>query len=152
MTKNELHDFFVKKQKDADAVSSGVDWDARKQEWQKATEDFYTIVSSFLQDLTTEGLVKISYRSKEVTEQYLGTYPIREMVLSVGGEEVVFSPKGRNIVGAKGRIDLIGEMGEGTFVLFPERWGVVISRRPSMKVVELTQESFAEVLRNVMRK
>ena len=151
MTKNELHDFFVKKQKDADAVGSGVDWEARKREWQQATEDFYTIVSSFLQDLTQEGLVKVSYRSKDVTEQYLGTYPIREMVLSAGGEEVVFSPMGRHIVGAKGRIDLIGEMAEGTFILSPdEGWKVLM--HPGRKSVPLTQENFAEILRGVMRK
>jgi hypothetical protein len=151
MTKNELHDFFVKKQKDADAAGKGVDWEARKAEWKQATEDFYKLVSGFISDLSHEGLVKVSYRPKQVVEQYLGTYEVREMVLLAGGEEVVFSPMGRNIVGAVGRIDLIGEMAEATFVLFPDQgWKVLM--HPGRKSVPLTQENFAEVLRNVMRK
>ena len=41
----------------------------------------------------------------ETREFFIGVYKIQELVLRVSDEEVVFSPKGTNIVGAQGRIE-----------------------------------------------
>ena len=60
--------------------------------------------------------VEITRLDKVVTENYIGEYHIPELVVFVGDEQVVFSPKGVNIVGARGRIDAEGERGEATIV------------------------------------
>jgi len=99
-----------------------------------------------------EELVRVGRRQKTLVEEYIGPYQVDELVLQVGDEQVVFSPKGRNIVGGSGRIDLIGEMGEKTIVLQPEEgWGIVEARTPTLKIVPLDEDSLLTALKEVMR-
>src|SRR5580692_3299063 len=130
MTTQSLSDFF--REKRAHAGSDDVDWDRKKREWITAVEDLYQlIVEKFLAAAIAGGSVTATYRAKNITEDPIGSYEIRELVLQVGNETVVFSPKGRNIVGASGRVDLQGEMGEATLVLQPgSRWALVAQRVP----------------------
>jgi hypothetical protein len=92
-----------------------------------------------------------------MSEQYIGTHTIPELVIGIGDEEVVFSPKGVNIVGAAGRVDLIGERDEVTLVReqgadkLEDKWSIVEQRIPSPKLVPLTKESLLTALRAVMR-
>jgi hypothetical protein len=74
------------------------------------------------------------------------------LVLVVGDEQVRFSPRGRNIVGANGRVDVVGERGEAMLVLQPDaRWVFVESRQPELRVAPFDEATFTEVLRLVMR-
>ena len=66
-------------------------------------------------------------------------------------ERVVFSAKGKNIVGASGRIDLSGDMGEGTIIREDHGWAIVAARVPKRKVIPLNEESLLEALKTVMR-
>ena len=53
---------------------------------------------------------------------------------------------------AQGRIDVEGECGEATIVWEGEdRWSIVVSRAPALRLVELTADSLANILRAVMR-
>jgi hypothetical protein len=64
----------------------------------------------------------------------------------------LFSPKGVNVVGASGRIDVQGDRGDATIVWQGEdRWNIVISRTPMLRVVPLAADSLTEMLRGVMR-
>ena len=72
-------------------------------------------------------------------------------VLDINGETVRFSPKGRNIIGAKGRVDLVGELDTVMLVLEPAgEWNIVVSRVPR-RTVTLGGKTLAEALRRVMR-
>src|ERR1039458_2111707 len=64
-----------------------------------------------------------------------------DLVLSVGDEKVTFSPKGRNVVGSQGRIDVFGESGQAMLVVQPgPRWSVVTSRSPRLKIEPLDEQ------------
>jgi len=98
------------------------------------------------------GDLTVSRSSKTVVEEYIGQYEVDELILQVGNERAVFSPKGVNIVGASGRVDLIGERGERTLVVQPgNRWGIVVSRSPTVKVIPFDESSLLESLKDVMR-
>src|SRR5665213_1709998 len=145
MTTTNLSDFFRQKRAHAGAVD--IDWDRRKADWIAAVQQLYEEIQLLLQGPISEGAVTVDRRPKSITEDFLGTYTVDELVLRVGDEFAVFSPKGRNIVGASGRVDFIGEMGEATLVLQPgPRWSVVSQRVPVLKLVPLEQESLLATL------
>ena len=148
-TSNEVTEFLLSRQHSASG--SEIDWDARLREWLDAVERLYQKVKELLAESRGNGLVTISQVDKELQEEYLGTYKVPELVLNLGEETVRFSPKGRNVVGAKGRVDLIGELDTVTLVLEPEgHWSVVLSRVPR-DVVGLDDKTLAQALRRVMR-
>ncbi len=148
MTQNQLQDFFrEKKQK---ASPAGIDWATKRDAWIKAVKDLYrTITDDFLKAAKAE--VEITYPDKVVTEPSIGEYHIPELSLRVGDEVVLFSPKGTNIVGANGRIDVYGDRGEATIVWRGDRWSIVASRTPTLRLIDLNAESFSEILKDVMR-
>jgi hypothetical protein len=138
-------------EKKVKAKPANIDWAARRDEWVKAVTALYrTIVDDYLKAAKED--VEISQQDKVVTENYVGEYHIPDLVLRVGEEQVVFSPQGTNIFGARGRVDVQGERGEAT-LLWQEggRWSIVAARVPALRLVPLTADSLAEVLRGIMR-
>ena len=150
MSQHALQEFFREKKHKS---GGDIDWDARKRAWIDAVNRLYDrITTEYLADPVEEGNVLVSRPEKTIVEDFIGPYEIPELVLQVGDERAVLSPKGRNIVGASGRIDLIGEMGERTLVLQPDdRWGIVVARTPALKVAPLDETSLLDALKEVMR-
>jgi len=124
----------------------------RRKQWIDALERLYQkITGELLAGSIAQKLVTVSRVDKEIEEEYLGTYKAPELILDINREKVRFSPKGRNIVGAKGRVDLIGDLDSMTLILEPEgHWVIVLSRVPR-QVVALDGNTLAEALRRVMR-
>lgn len=151
MTTQNLNDFF--RAKHAHAGSENIDWELRKNDWIAAVDDLYrVIVDQYLAPSIAAGSLQVDYRPKTIAEDFMGTYSIRELVLRVGSEIAVFSPKGRNIVGSSGRVDLHGEMGDATLVLQPGgRWSLIAQRVPTVRLVPLDESSLLSVLKDVMR-
>lgn len=147
---DELQSFLLSRQQQP--AEGDVNWTSRRQEWVNAVEQLYhAITEDLLADSVSTGLVGVSYNEKEITEEFLGTYQVRELLLNIGGETVRFSPKGRNIIGASGRVDLIGELDSMTLILEPVgQWRLVVSRLPR-RVVPLDRDALAQAFRTVMR-
>ena len=152
MADQNLKEFF--REKVSKVGPSDIDWQRKKDRWIAAIDRLYEqITKDYLAELVKDKIVAVSYPEKSITEDYIGQYTVRDLVLQVGDEKVVFSPKGTNIVGATGRIDLCGDFGEVTLVQQPgERWGVVATRTPTLKVLPLDEESLLIALKSVMRK
>ncbi|MEX2301207.1 MAG: hypothetical protein WD733_09735 [Bryobacterales bacterium] len=129
-----------------------IDWVERRQEWFDAVERLYRqVTDELLADSIAQGLVTVSRNEKVIEEEYLGTYSVSELVLDVSGENVRFSPKGRNIIGANGRVDLVGELDVMTLILEPNgHWDIVLSRVPR-HAVALDRKTLTDALRRVMR-
>jgi hypothetical protein len=103
---NELTEFLLSRQQRAPAKE--VNWGERLREWIDAVERLYRkVTGELLAESIAKGLVTISRADKEIEEEYLGTYRIPELILDISGEAVRFSPKGRNTIGPKGRVDLV---------------------------------------------
>ena len=150
MTQSKVQEFFRQKKVNA---GDKVDWEARKLAWIETINRFYQKINGYLGESIKSGDIEISLSPKKLVEEDIGPYEVNELLLRVGNERVVFSPKGRNIVGAAGRIDLVGERGRKTLVVQPdERWCVIESRTPSLKLVPLDENSLVDVLKEIMRK
>jgi hypothetical protein len=147
---DELQAFLLLRQQHAAAGEGGRG--ERRREWTAAIEQLYRkITRELLAEDIGKGLVNVSRVAKEITEEFLGTYRVPELVLDIGGQTVRFSPKGRNIIGAKGRVDLVGELDAMTLILEPDgNWSVVVSRVPR-HLVRLDRRALAEALPTVMR-
>ena len=146
-----LTDLFQKKQRQL-PTGAGIDWDARRNEYLAAVQDLYARIESMLAEPIGQKSVALHRRPKQLTENYIGTYSVDDLILLIGEEQVRFSPRGRNIVGATGRVDVIGERGEATLIVEPDaQWGFVQTRQPTLRVVPLDESTLAEVLQLVMR-
>ncbi len=112
----------------------------------------YRQIETILVEPAKQKTVTIQRRKKDLTENYIGTYSIEDLILVIADEQVRFSPRGRNVAGATGWVDVLGERGEAVLIAQPDsRWGFVQSRQPRTRIVPLDEMSLAEVLRQVMR-
>ncbi|HET6252287.1 MAG TPA: hypothetical protein VFE47_31665 [Tepidisphaeraceae bacterium] len=152
MTIQNLTEFF--REKRAHAPAKDIDWEQRQQEWIAAIDGLYQIVTTeWLAPAIQNGLVQVDYRPKKITEDFLGTYEVREMVLRVGEEMVTFSPKGRNVIGVQGRVDLVGEMGEVPLVVQQpgNEWAILAPRSTPTRLIGLDEKTLLLALKDVMR-
>jgi len=147
-----LNKIFQKKQQQATAVPD-IDWDERRTKYVAAVDDLYDQIEKILAEPLAQKTAVMQRRAKELSENYIGTYKVDDLILLVGDEQVRFSPRGRNIVGASGRVDVLGERAEEVLIVVqPDaRWSFVQTRQPTLKVVPFDESSLAEVLKRVMR-
>lgn len=148
MDKN-LTKFLKKKQKQS---GTPINWDDRRDKYIAAVQALHGRIGNLLAEPIRQNMVRLQQRKKDLTENYIGTYSIDDLSLVIGDEQVRFSPRGRNIVGAEGRVDVVGERGEAILILgHDEKWGLVESREPKLKVAPLNEATLAEALQLVMR-
>jgi hypothetical protein len=84
----------------------GVDWEARKEEWIAAVNSLYDTVEGWFSGLREQGLMAIERKPTCVYEEYLGDYAIDSLEIGMADKKVILEPVGRNVIGARGRIDL----------------------------------------------
>jgi hypothetical protein len=154
----ELADFLKKKKKKKKkkqahrAASTVIDWDERRDKYLDAVQSLYDQVEAIFARPIHEKEVTMQLRPKQLSESFIGTYSVNDLVLVIDDEQVRFSPAGRNIAGAAGRVDVIGERGAATLILQPDsRWGIVQSRQPALDIVPFDESTLTEVLRIVMQ-
>ena len=141
-----LTDLFRKKQKKSE-TDTGIDWDSRRNDYLAAVDALYKKIEAILAEPIGQKSLTLHRRPKSLTETYIGTYSVEDLVLVIGDEQVRFSPRGRNVVGAAGRVDVIGERGEATLVLRRRGWEFVQARQPALRVVPFDESTLAEMLR-----
>ena len=132
--------------------SDVIDWDERRDTYLKAVGDLYKQVETLLTESIQRKAVKLQRRPKPLTENYIGTYSVDDLILVIGGEQVRFSPRGRNIVGAAGRVDVVGERAEAALIVGPDStWGFVQAREPELRILPFDESTLADILKLVMR-
>ena len=146
-----LAELVEKKQKQA-SVAANIDWNEHRDKYVAAVNALYAQIEAMLADAIGKKTVTAQRRAKQLTESYIGTYSVDDLLVLIGGEQVRFSPRGRNVVAAEGRIDVIGDRGEAMLILQNDgQWGFVQSRQPKIAVVPFGEATLADVLRLVMR-
>lgn len=147
----ELTDLLQKKKKQSDAAG-GIDWDARRDTYLAAVNALYAQLQTMLSDAVAKKTILLERRTKNLAENYIGTYAVDDLILLIGGEQVRFSPVGRNIAGASGRVDVVGERDSAVLVVQTDgRWGFVVTRQPTLHVVPFDESALAKILQRVMR-
>jgi hypothetical protein len=141
-----------KKKQARPGAGAAINWDDRRDKYLAAVQDLYHQIEAIFAQPIKLNEVTLQKRPKQLSESYIGTYSVNDLILVIDDEQVRFSPVGRNIVGATGRVDVIGERGEATLILQPDaRWGFVQSRQPTLHVAPFNESTLAEVLQIVMQ-
>ena len=113
---NKNFDEFLERQA-SHTQSTKIDWAAELNEWIKYLNGFYETIESYLKPYVDEGKIEISYGKKKIFEESIGEYEAQTVTISLGANKLKLNPIGTNLIGAKGRIDLIGPNGKIRFVL-----------------------------------
>lgn len=174
---SKLHDF-LKRQVDKPDKSE-IDWESKKKNWMCQVENLYRQIKDFLKEAVDEGLVQRAESSIDLNEEFIGSYSINTLLLKIGKNEVLFTPKGTLIIAGRGRVDMKGPQGDVMLILYGkgERPGISFSvssgknRQKEKKVIPqppaeyewvvvksrsqrdwpvLDQESFLDALRVVL--
>jgi hypothetical protein len=124
-------DAFVKRQQEG--ARQPVDWDHERDEWLRHLNELYKIVEEFLTDYTIDGSIQLSYAEIGLNEEQIGSYAAPQMTLKIGQQEIVLKPVGTLLIGAKGRVDVVGPAGRTRFVLVNRD-----ASRPNIKATEIT--------------
>lgn len=146
-----LSQIVQKKKAQASGIAS-IDWNDRRDTYIAAVADLYNQIEQILGEPICQKEITLQRRAKQLSESYIGTYSVDDLILLIGDEQVRFSPRGRNIVGASGRVDVLGDRGEAALVVQVDgRWGFVQSPQPTLRVILFDESTLAELLQLVMR-
>jgi hypothetical protein len=145
------------RRKKGESSSQDIDWNSKKDDWKDSVEQFYRyLTTDLLKNLIDDKTIEVSEVPKQITEEYIGTYTLPELRLKIGNSQVVFSPKGVNVIGATGRIDLRGDrdtvtlIREKTSTGSSHQWQMVSQRVPKVITQPLNSDSLKWALEHVM--
>jgi hypothetical protein len=151
MARRDSLEDFLRRKHEAAEEGDRVDWPARVQKWQRAISELYSQIEAWLLPSINAHHVELVRTPVRLNEERIGSYDTDSLAIVVGPERVYLEPRGTLIVGASGRVDVRGSNGEAMLVLDAE-WHWNIGRRdPKPSRLPLSEESFAELLRQVMK-
>jgi len=111
-------DAFVKREQTAAAAEGErVDWARERDEWLGRLKELYDQTESFLAEHIKTGGIKVNYRDIELNEENIGSYRARQMILKIGRQEITMTPVGTLLIGAKGRVEVVGPAGRTRLLL-----------------------------------
>lgn len=149
---NQLVEFLHSKK--IHAQGPALDWQEKKAAWIHSVENLYKYVKEILHHSTSSGDVNLDEVDMLITEDFVGTYSMPKLILSVGGERVEFRPMGISVIGADGRVDIRGERDVITLLrdeANPQsEWIMVLQRVPDRKTKPLGPETLKYALEKVM--
>lgn len=177
MGKKDFDEFLNKQVQEKDADKQ-IDWKAKLDEWVEYLDEFYKTVEGFLSEYLESGKINYEYSEKKIIEDYIGEYSVKVLQIELGPHTIKLEPIGTNLIGAKGRVDLMGANGKVKFVLVdksssgprikmtvwvsgekpPEKeeekkdieWDWKIATPPpSIKYIDLEQDTFFDALMEV---
>ncbi|MGC9950584.1 MAG: hypothetical protein ABSF64_29815 [Bryobacteraceae bacterium] len=148
---DQLTEFLRRKEQ---AAGPPIDWQAKRDDWIRSVNGLYALVKSMLRESIESRAVTVRTFDVEATEDYIGTYTIQALELSVGGERVEFRPKGVLIIGGAGRVDINGGRDTVTLIKSTQagdsEWTVILQRVPHLRTAPLDRESLKDALERVM--
>lgn len=183
MTNSKFSDFVKQQQHDNNKEEEEAVFDPKKQleEWFHYIEVLYEKINSFMKTYIDDGMATISYNNITLTEDFSGSYQIRQMLLKIGRSTITFTPIATMLIGAKGRVDVQGPSGGARLILMNEKvtnasqlitvrvsrpgdappalpkkqdinWAwKIISSPPKMDFIDLTEDSLSDMILTVAK-
>ena len=118
--------------------SETVDWNKTREEWIQSLNHLHSKMEKYLNKYTEADQIQITREKFRISEEYLGNYEAEKLTIQIGIDKVVAKPIGRMMIGAVGRIDLIGARGMLRIVLLDKgqpapQTKIEIGRKPEEK-------------------
>ncbi len=92
---------------EATSKKSEVDWNKVLVEWKTHVHNLYEQVEGWIRKSGAFNKVQLDKQKITISENYIGSYQIDQLIWTVGGHIIHFIPQGRLIIGARGRVDII---------------------------------------------
>jgi len=147
---NGLYSFLRTKAASPEEDEADIDWKARKTKWLGQVTRLYDLIKSWLEPLEKDETVTYLTANVSVKEDYIGSYDVEVLTLLIGKQRVEFYPKGTLIIGAAGRVDVRGPRAVRSLILNDGNW-FVVERSPRLTTLPFNQDSFHDVLQEVMQ-
>lgn len=136
-------------------------WANKKEIWLNSLDKLYMAIKDYLKPY--ESKIKIDEQEILINEEYIGEYPAKKLSIQLGKDTVTLTPKGTNLIGASGRVDMNSSHGTIKLVLIEQDekrldianntkndpnslvW-TIAQQQPRLVFFELNQESFQDAL------
>lgn len=146
-TKVSFEDFL--KQKSTEKKTLFIDKEELKKEWIESVYSLYDKIENWLQPFAQQNLLTIS-RNKVITiDEEIGNYQIQQMDIHIGTETIHLIPIARQVIGAKGRIDMESERGNIKILRTAKKEWEFIQKTIKVNMWEVNEESFKIELQNL---
>ena len=107
---NTSFDDLVRQEQQA-AGTGKIDRAKERDAWLKRLDELFLQVDGYLDEYVRAGAVEISKGYVELDEEQIGSYQAPQMIVTIGRKAVRLEPVGTFIIGAKGRVDVLGPQG-----------------------------------------
>ena len=106
-----------------------VDWSQRLRDWQQDIQSLYATVRDLLHAYIDDGRIALSEENILLNDERFDTYSTQTLILTIGTEAIRFLPVSAFVIGAHGRVDVLGPKGRARLVLVERE-----SKRVSIRV------------------
>ncbi len=134
------------REKQKKAKRQEIDWDKRKTEWIHQLWELFSSIEQWLSPLVKENLANISRAEFSITEEFMGTYESPSITIQFPDNPIQLRPVGRNIIGARGRVDVISMRKRAMLLLHEDGWKIAIKEQQGFDYKMLDEEAFADLL------
>ena len=117
-------DEFVRRRLDeARESESGddVDWNRTREDWIQSLRNLHSTMEKYLAKYTEAGQIRVDRDKVQISEEHLGSYEVEKLTFQIGNDKIVAKPIGAMMIGAAGRVDLIGARGTLRLVLMEKK-------------------------------
>lgn len=149
-----VEDFASFAEEKARSAPSRRDRERAVDEWRQAVSGLLAELRGHLEDFVARGTVRVEERSATVEEEILGAYVMPALDVAIGSDVIRIEPVGRNVIGARGRVDIIGPLRTARLLRDATGRGkgwTLASPRPSTDMSTLDREAFLSALMAVAR-
>ncbi len=102
-------------------VAEEANWTKIRDEWLADLKSLHASIIVYLKKYIEGGSIRYKLFKIPLAEEYIGSYSAIQMDITIGGQKVSFVPKGTLFIGCKGRVDVVGSVGQAQLLLVDER-------------------------------
>jgi|GEM_PF-1984243 len=95
-------------------------WEKDKKNWLKNLKDLFETINNWLKPLSNKQLINLKKEIITITEPYIGEYETEQIIITLRNSIILIKPIGTLIVGAYGRVDIIGHKKDIKILYVPE--------------------------------
>ena len=88
-----------------------IEWPERLATWQRELNQLYSDMEKYLKKYIKAGDIKKERDNITITEPNVSSYEVEQLTFFIGTEKIVARPIGTQLIGTKGRVDLISRRG-----------------------------------------
>lgn len=143
---------FISRLKSEEKAHREIDWNRRRELWVEELSLLYKRLVEFLEPYVTEKSIAVVRDGAPLSEEYVGTYVAPLLKIRIGERELFVLPRGMNVIGARGRVDIVGPGSTFKLVLVPMNddpqqlsWKFVQGSQVP-ELVDLTKDRFLSAL------